>query len=109
VRVEAFGEPAIHGSQQFTSLLRLANIKMILSAVRKLPFGATERIAMERLLVRNDLTVGECAGEFIGRGDCAEEWVCAAMGRGVLEIELDRLIDRDSRVSCPSAPFWSTT
>lgn len=88
--------------------IRVANIKMVLSAVRALPFGYAERLTIERLLTRNDLTVGECACEFAGRGDCPEEWVCAAMGRGLLEIDIDRPIDRASRVSRPSAPFWSS-
>jgi hypothetical protein len=87
--------------------IRVANIRMVLSATRKLPFGPGERVAMERLLARGDLTVGECAREFAGRGDCPEEWVCAAMGAGVVEIDFERPIDRASRVSPPSAPFWS--
>jgi hypothetical protein len=87
--------------------IRVANIRMVLSATKKLSFGAAERLAMERLLARGGLTVGECAREFSGRGDCAEEWVCAAMGNGVLEIDFERPIDRASRVSPPSPPFWS--
>jgi hypothetical protein len=87
--------------------IRVANIRMVLSATRKLPFGAGERVTMQRLLARGDLTVGECARAFAGRGDCAEEWVCAAMGAGVIEIDFDRPIDRASRVSPPSPPFWS--
>ncbi|APG12035.1 hypothetical protein BKD09_27230 [Bradyrhizobium japonicum] len=88
--------------------IRVANIKTVLSAVRKLPFGGAERLAIEPSLTRNDLTVGECARAFADRGDCPEEWVCAAMGRGLLEIDIDRPIDRASRVSRPSAPFWSS-
>jgi hypothetical protein len=87
--------------------IRVANIRMVLSALRKLPFGPAERLAMERLLVRHDLTVGACAKEFAGRGDCPEEFVCAAMGHGILEIDFERPIDRASRVSKPSPPFWS--
>lgn len=89
--------------------IRVTNIRMVLSAFRKLPFGAAERAAMERLLVRDGLTVGECAAAFAGRGDCAEEWVCAAMGHGVLNIEFERPISRASRVSPPPPPFWSVT
>lgn len=87
--------------------IRTANIRKILSATKKLPFGAAERRAMERLLSGDDLTVGNCAREFAGRGDCPEEWICAAMGNGVLEIDFERPIDRTSRVSLPSPPFWS--
>lgn len=86
--------------------IRVANFKMILSAFRSLDFGEAERVAMDRLLSRDDLTVGECARTFAGRA-CPEEWVCAGMGHGVLEIDLERPIDRASRVSRPSAPFWS--
>jgi hypothetical protein len=87
--------------------IRVANIRMVLSATRRLPFGDAERVTTKRLLARADLTVGECAREFAGRGDCAEEWVCAAMGNGVVEIDFDSPIDRASRVSPPSPPFWS--
>jgi hypothetical protein len=89
--------------------IRVKNIRMVLSAFRKLPFGAAERAAMERLLVRDGLTVGECAREFAGRSDCPEEWVCAAMGHGVMEIDFERPISRASRVSPPPPPFWSVT
>ncbi|MDA9396253.1 hypothetical protein WN73_37685 [Bradyrhizobium sp. CCBAU 45394] len=87
--------------------IHVANIRAVLSATKKLPFGSSERLAMERLLACGDLTVGECAREFAGRSDCPEEWVCAAMGNGVLEIDFERPIDRDSRVSPPKPPFWS--
>jgi hypothetical protein len=85
--------------------IRIANFKTVLSAFRNLDFGAAEGVAMDRILNRDDLTVGECARAFADR-DCPEEWVCAGMGFGVLEIDLDRPIDRASRVSRPSAPFW---
>ena len=87
--------------------IRVANIRMVRSATKRLPFGAGERIVIERLLSRGDLTVGECAREFAGRGDCPEEWICAAMGKGVLDIDFERPIDRSSRVSLPKPPFWS--
>jgi hypothetical protein len=86
--------------------IRTTNISMLLGAFRCLPFNTAERTAMGQLLDRNELTVGDCARQFAGR-DCPEAWVCAAMAHGVIEIDLDRPIDRLSRVSRPGPPFWN--
>jgi hypothetical protein len=86
--------------------IRIANISMVLGAFRSLAFGTAEKVAVSRLLDRNELTVGDCASVFEEK-NCPEEWVCAAMAHGVIEIDLDRPIDRLSRVSRPGLPFWN--
>jgi hypothetical protein len=74
---------------------------------RKKNPNESERSAVLELLSKGDSSVGACARVFYER-DCPSEWVCAAMARGLIEIDLRKPFSLGSTVSLPPAPFWMT-
>jgi hypothetical protein len=74
---------------------------------RKKTPSESECSALLELLSRGDSTVAECAIVFSDR-DCPSEWVCAAMARGLIEIDLRKPFSLSSAVSLPPNPFWMT-
>jgi len=65
-----------------------------------------ERMALLEIVGGGPVTVGDCVAAFLTR-NCPEEWICASMARGLIEIELSRRFSRESAVALPSAPFWA--
>jgi hypothetical protein len=73
---------------------------------KKIP-SKSECSALLELLNGGQRTVAECASVFSDR-DCPSEWVCAAMARGHIEIDIRKPFSLNSTVSLPPAPFWVT-
>jgi hypothetical protein len=64
-----------------------------------------ERDRLAELLAGGPTTVAECRRAFPDRV-CPEEWVCAAMARGLIEIDVRKPFGGDSVVTVPGEPFW---
>lgn len=85
--------------------IRAENINLILEAFRDLDYAPSIEEALEPLLDKPGLTVGECAEAFPAR-ECPEELVALAMAHGVLEIDIEVPFGRNSAVKRPGKPFW---
>lgn len=81
-----------------------ANVRLCLASRSNDP-DDRERAALSEIVSSGFTTVERCARAFAGR-DCPEEWVCASMARGLIEIQLDAWFSRRSVVWPPSEPFW---
>jgi hypothetical protein len=80
------------------------NVNLAFWARHNLPDHA-ERHRLAELLADGPTTVSECRRAFPDRV-CPEEWVCAAMAHGLIEIDIRAPFGRDSAVTLPSEPFW---
>lgn len=94
-------------NQDWCASLPVSEVASLAFWHRKNTPSESECSALIELLSRGESTVAECAHVFSDR-DCPSEWVCAAMARGLIEIDIRKPFSLNSTVSLPPAPFWLT-